>query len=653
MSFTKRPNRPPNNTETTTLNKLIAQEEAILAAIQKLEREREEERVRLLHKSSILQRTIQSMKAIQDAASQMSSGNAPLLKTLEKEIVSQEAGVSAISECLPSINIEGFLKELRAITLYSASLQSALERQLQTIGVRINSVDEELESTVELEGHMAETISSASTMISTAKDIIKKKRQGLLHPIRRLPVEMLEEIFQACVDEETGGWFDDPAITPDLPKAAMRVASVCRFWRSVALQCPRLWSNLRAPAQYNILDRNSPRIRTFAAGVDHFRSSLQRRGGIAIELTIPSQVSIPEDVDIMAVPLHRLNLLNVASQWPPTFPSPLHLWLGQPVGSDPLTRAIPSSLIARTKTITAFCVSLTFDAPSHTINHLIISGQQPTIPFVSLLTSLPNLAELDVTHAQISQVPVVGTRQNHNHSKLRCIRLHSSCLATIEQCLSDGLQLLRLRNLTLSNLTSSNSPLLYPFVSAQFSATVTSLEIHGAETTDSSLIRSFIDKFHRINTLSINGTAVSAALSALYEVYEVYEPPPRKTKKKIAKKQIVREMPEWVETVTIREMPERVETIIIQDYKGDGSAIHQVLQVMRSHPATGTQPISVVFEECPNIRKDIREEFAMAGPMIVIEPPDRDLGPICDPYDPAQLSDHILDELDAADGELG
>lgn len=596
MSSRKRPNRPPNNTEITALNELIAQEEEILASIQKLEREREKERVRLFNKSCLLQRTLQSTKVIQDVASTMCSSNEPLHKELERELAFQEAEVSTISEYFPST--KDFMMEFRTIVFYVRQFQSALKAQLQSIGDRINSINEELESTDDLRDYMVDAVSSISTMVSTTMGTIQKKRQGLLHPIRRLPAEMLEEIFLACVHEETRGWLDDPARTPDLPKAATRVASVCRFWRSVALQCPRLWRCLRAPTQYNKPIPYRPYNIVIASGVDHFRNSLQLRGGAAVELTIPYQASIPIDIDIMAVPIDRLNLLNVASEWPPAFPSPLHLWLGQPATNNALTRAIPSSLIARTKTITTFSVGLTFETASHSISRLIISGRQPKVPFIPLLTSLPNLAELDAKDARVYESPAEGTQQALDHLRLRRIRLDSSCLEALEQSLSDGLKLPQLRSLTLSNLISVNIPSLYPSFTTQLSATVTSLDIH--ETASATTIRRFIDKFHRTNTLSISGTSVNTALRTLY------------SQRKTSGGQEIRR---------IREMPKGLEKLIIQNYYDDGSKIHKNLRMMRSNPATDTQPIKVIFEGCPNIRKDIREEFARALPEITVEFP--------------------------------
>jgi len=111
--------------------------------------------------------------------------------------------------CIPPTR--DFIKGVKAITLYAALLQAALERQLQCIGDRVNSIDEELESTVGLEAYMhVDAILSVSTMISMAKDTIKKKRQGLLHPICRLPAEMLEEIFRPALTKRPKGGLTIP-----------------------------------------------------------------------------------------------------------------------------------------------------------------------------------------------------------------------------------------------------------------------------------------------------------------------------------------------------------------------------------------------------------------------------------------------------------
>jgi len=96
-------------------------------------------------------------------------------------------------------------------------------------------------------------------------------------------------------------------------------------------------------------------------------------------------------------------------------------------------------------------------------------------------------------------------------------------------------------------------------------------------------------------------------------------------------------------------MPKGPDVVIIRDYEGEGRKIGQQLRKMRQNPAVSTQPINVVFENCLNILPRIRGEFAIPGPLIVIESVDRDLGPGRSNCDPEDVNDWILDQLEVAD----
>jgi len=62
--------------------------------------------------------------------------------------------------------------------------------------------------------------------------------EGFLHPIRRLPTEILQQIFEECIDAEAAEWFLDPTRPPTLLKSATRIAGTCRSWRTIAQQTP-------------------------------------------------------------------------------------------------------------------------------------------------------------------------------------------------------------------------------------------------------------------------------------------------------------------------------------------------------------------------------------------------------------------------------
>ena len=76
-------------------------------------------------------------------------------------------------------------------------------------------------------------------LLDTSHQIVASMRahQGLISCIRRLPSEILGEIFVRCVPPE-------PYVEPDTTAAPLLLLAVCRGWRRVALGTPRLWCSL-------------------------------------------------------------------------------------------------------------------------------------------------------------------------------------------------------------------------------------------------------------------------------------------------------------------------------------------------------------------------------------------------------------------------
>ncbi|KAJ3501960.1 hypothetical protein NLJ89_g9104 [Agrocybe chaxingu] len=64
--------------------------------------------------------------------------------------------------------------------------------------------------------------------------------RALLSPIRRLPRDLLQEIFLACLPRKR-----NPSMSIDEPP--MLLTHVCRQWRHVALHTPRLWAAIHIP----------------------------------------------------------------------------------------------------------------------------------------------------------------------------------------------------------------------------------------------------------------------------------------------------------------------------------------------------------------------------------------------------------------------
>ncbi|KAF9073398.1 hypothetical protein BDP27DRAFT_1417216 [Rhodocollybia butyracea] len=54
--------------------------------------------------------------------------------------------------------------------------------------------------------------------------------RALMSPIRRIPLEMLVEIFMRCLPSET-----HPFAIRDMKQAPLLLTTICRYWRRVAI----------------------------------------------------------------------------------------------------------------------------------------------------------------------------------------------------------------------------------------------------------------------------------------------------------------------------------------------------------------------------------------------------------------------------------
>lgn len=524
------PNRAPTSTDLFSLNWFIHQEQKLIAGFRKLEIASQRERERMSDKCATLQRTITSTHTLRDAGSQVQSSNDSFIDRLTTELAAQESDIATLSECLPSI--PAFLRGWETVKNAAIALQVALVEQLDSVDQCLTAVEEELEITKELSGHMSHSISVFSTAMNNVQKRIVARSKGFLHPIRRLPAEILQQIFEECVDAEAAQWFLDPTQPPTLPKSATRIAGTCRSWRTIAQQTPRMWNRLRAPIQVES-SRSKKRIHYRSIGHDAFYRSLPLCRSIPLEVTIPDDVSTLKRSDFMLLNIDRLNFYNIrCHDWtiypyypgcrlPPSFPSPRHLWLGHGNDDGSYTHMLQASLISHTTTVTVHNVTITIPKGSNLITQLVLCGVQDGFGLTSLLESLPRLTELDAGRARVGQMyqPV---HLALTHQKLQRLRIPISCMHALERCLVNGLELPSLSCFGLANHSVSMgrkpldyTPSSFPLVFAQLPATVTHLEIHGEHALTTSSTGNLIETFYRINTISTYGNAVGPILSAL------------------------------------------------------------------------------------------------------------------------------------------
>ena len=597
------PNRAPTSTDIFSLNWFIHQEQELIAGFRKLEIASQRERERMSDKCATLQRTITSTHTLRDAGSQVQSSNDSFIDRLTTELAAQESDIATLSECLPST--PAFLRGWETVKNAAIALQVALAEQLDPVDQCLTAVEEELEITKELSGHMSHSIGVFSTAMNNVRKGIVARSKGFLHPIRRLPAEILQQIFEECVDAEAAQWLLDPTQPPMLPKSATRIAGTCRSWRTIAHQTPRMWNRLRAPIQVET-SRSKKMVLYRYIGHDAFRRSLPLCRSIPLEVTIlDDNVSTLDRSAFTSLNIDRLNFYNIrlydwacypyyAWRHPPSFASPRHLWLGHGNSDVSYTHTPSSSLISRTTTITAHNVTVTIPKGSNLITQLVLCGEQDEFRLTSLLESLPRLTELDAGRASVGHQygPVHPAL---THQKLQRLRIPISYMHVLERCLVNGLQLPSLGCFGLANHSGSMggdpldyTPSSFPSVSAQLPATVTHLEVHGEHVLTTSSTGNLIEAFYRIDTISTYGNVVGAILSALCRT---------------------RDMPEGEKSSEEESLPSSIRALHIHDYSGDGEdfypALHQI--------CSSAEPIKVSFDNCPNILPTVRRELTHAG----------------------------------------
>ncbi|KAJ7589488.1 hypothetical protein C8J56DRAFT_938714 [Mycena floridula] len=175
--------------------------------------------------------------------------------------------------------------------------------QFEELKDRLSSALEELHSIdLEMERLSQELLSLFKKRHSLNADIIDLKT--VTHPIRRMPPEILFEIFVHCVQQD-----HDPEKTNlDISQSPWSLTRVCRRWRNIAVARPSLWTDIRIISTQNLhygLDYHSTFFRwTRLLGIQLIRSR-----SLPLNLYITSQSTFPRQSSLLAL------LFSTSPRW--------------------------------------------------------------------------------------------------------------------------------------------------------------------------------------------------------------------------------------------------------------------------------------------------------------------------------------------------
>jgi F-box-like len=572
-------NLPPTPAQRSAVEKIVAQQQAMITHLQELQAENLIEHARLDENGVVLQSTMDSMKSLRDIGLQIRNQLLPLFTRLERELNLQESNEAILSSLLPSTIT--FLRDWKRVKDVMAALLSALMKPLESVDDHVLSVAEELDSTETVRDQMSDAITTLHTMTQTGLKSIVAKQQGVLHPLRRIPNEILLTIFHACVEAETDELRRRLPHTP-LPRTTINLSGVCARWRHIILQMPQFWSYIHAPYQL----RSSSGTYT---GEAHFENFLSRSRGSSIELTLLEKSMPITHSNLNMRILHRLNVHSARDIWPPNLPSPEHLWVGQSDNDPPLVRTVPLALLSRTTRVTTSNIHLSFPEEVRSVKTVVMRGSQSGPFFGSLMRKLPELQHLDLRRLHLGYIETTFNR-NLSHPRLSSLAISASALAMIDLYIARGLRLPALRHFTIDGLTGypgTHSAFHFSQLTSHFKGAVSTLEISGASKFE--YVRSWIDALGpSLDAIVACGrgpvvTVVDVLYGGLHPNSSLHTTP------RIALK------------ITT--------SLVIRKYPDDGKEISQQLETIKETYNTEDRSIKVIFDSCLNILPSIRTKF--------------------------------------------
>jgi len=205
-----------------------------------------------------------------------------------------------------------------------ATLRAIIENEQQIVErlagdiARANASVESAQKEVEDLARQLAAAQSALNFAAASRDNILKDQekyktrigqmQGVLHPLRRTPIELLSYIFTLAVQESVIDWEIKTSKTEyprhggqDPTLLAWKLSHVCHRWRNAALDTPRMWRYLRLDLR-RTTHQMSLRLNTLVG-----RSC-------AVPLDVYMQYANPQNIGTFSV-LWTGNVLNFGKKW--------------------------------------------------------------------------------------------------------------------------------------------------------------------------------------------------------------------------------------------------------------------------------------------------------------------------------------------------
>ena len=515
-----------------TLGNRVATDEEALA----LQEQLKEENVLVEHLKrghEIQMARLQTEERIVNALSRSRDSTELLLQATNQLVDSIEQLWDAFNSTLPDQEDPEVVSRLPATEKYVSEWRFALEalagvsdlvlQRAGDAGERSSTTQAELQLHESLRAHAAQAVEHIETSLTTICQSIDDKRLGVLHPMRRLAVEIFREIFEYAVEEEYNNLIkqlanDDIPVQMHLPTVAFTIAATCRHWREVATTMPKLWRYICAPWVAPV-QLNGHLVQTIV-GRARFERCLALAGNRDLELTVRGGKLSCWNLILESEETRTWTWINIL-----TVPNTLPLLPPAPNVFICSTSALNSTFDLPTTTLSSVqyltCTSclprVSMPIPRLCELNIWLSNKQVICPDLgALLTSLPTLNVLTLDCANDFEFRWLENRTVRSHQSLKSLGI----MTRFALYLAFELQYLSLPSLTELKILNMhvffNPTQVSRLLSSPITSTITLLSIGCNERMAKvEEIRTLIGGFPKLTKLAFEKSAIFHGLEAL------------------------------------------------------------------------------------------------------------------------------------------
>ena len=581
-------NIPANCTEMSALKKLLDGDLELRSFLLRRQDEVQAQYTYAKKAAEVLVDCLATTRAVKDAY----EASILTTKALEKVVKNALSLYDNHRDILESISsTKGMLATWAEIVALTEALLTRLDKATPQVGAHLDLAADEHAA------HESTHIVTSNSKLSCTKMLHEVDRsiaetRGALSGIRRVPTEILQQIFIEAVDARQheittslSSYCDLSPYDHDLNELSktlnlipFTLSATCKRWRAICQSTPWLWRYARVP----MIGYISPRYKII--GKTQFEQcvllaqkqpldltvyscyNLNRPGAVYPTLVLPAGSQTPR-VNIV---WHRNNVI------PPGVPSPTELCIVASANSPvPYVQVLPTPLLANTKTLR--CTELTprIDAVVG-IQTLHISLWKPgaflpSTEFGHLLQNCPQLKELRLEN-QVSP-PMQSPIAPFTHQQLHSLSLTVTLLPLVIQAFTAGCRFPHLSRLVLTNVNGHNPASNLHSISEQLSL-LTHIEVHAAsEPGFVASLRPLFDTSTALRTLILVGSAVEPMLRMMTP-----------------------------------SAPKRGQELRLSHSNATGTTLRDYLAAIEGNGG-GTSGMQVVWDNCPNFSDEYGRAF--------------------------------------------